>query len=105
MVVPIRDILAREAARWGLEPAARLAEARRRWGAVVGEKLAEASAPVAVRGRTLVVGVTHSTAGQEIRLRRAAIVAALNGKSAKPVLDDIRVVARRRLDTARTRRA
>lgn len=97
MVTPVREVLARGIHRWGLEPAARLAEARRRWNALVGASLAEVSAPVGVRGKTLLVGVTHSAAGQEIRLRRAAILAGLAGKGGGGAFDDVRVVTRRRL--------
>jgi len=105
MVVPIREVLARKAAGWGLEPAVRLADARRNWKALVGAKLVEVSAPVGIRGKTLLVGVTHSAAAQEIRLRRGAILAGLNGPGGAPGLEEIRVVPRRRLGTPRHRRA
>lgn len=97
MVTPIREILARAAAGWGLEPAARLAHARRVWGALVGPEMADASAPVAIRGKTLLVGVTHPTVGQEVRLRRTAILAGLATELGKRVLEEIHPVPRRRL--------
>ena len=97
MVTPIREILARAVGGWGLEPAVRLAHARRVWGAIVGPTLAKISAPVAIHGKTLLVGVTHPTAGQDVRLRRSNILAALAAESEKPTLDDIRIVPRRRL--------
>ena len=97
MVTPIREILARAAGGWGLEPAARLAHARRVWGALVGPELAQASAPVAIRGKTLLVGVTHPTVGQEVRLRRTAILARLAIELGKRALEEIHPVPRRRL--------
>ena len=97
MVTPIREILARAAEGWGLEPAARLAHARQVWGALVGPELAHISAPVAIRGKTLLVGVTHPTAGQEVRLRRTAILAGLATGFGKRVLEEIHPVPRRRL--------
>lgn len=97
MVTPIRDILARAAGGWGLEPAAWLAHARRVWSALVGPELAHTSAPVAIRGKTLLVGVTHPTAGQEVRLRRTAILAGLATELGKPALEEIHPVPRRRL--------
>ena len=97
MVTPIREILARAAGGWGLEPAARLAHARRVWGTLVGPELAHTSAPVAIRGKTLLVGVTHPTVGQEVRLRRTAILAGLAIELGKRVLEEIHPVPRRRL--------
>lgn len=97
MVTPIREILARAAGGWGLEPAARLAHARRVWSALVGPKLAHISAPVAIRGKTLLVGVTHPTAGQEVRLQRTAILVGLATELGKQYLEEIHPVPRRRL--------
>ncbi len=97
MVTPIRDILKRVARAWGVEPAANLALARRVWVEIVGADLARISAPVTVRGKTLLVGVTHPAAGQEVRLRRAAILAALAREVGEGAVVDVQVVSRRRL--------
>ena len=62
MVTPLRDILKSAARQWGLEPAARLAHARRIWHEIVGPGLAAVSAPVGIRGRCLRVGVINPAA-------------------------------------------
>jgi hypothetical protein len=64
---------------------------------VVGEILAAVSAPVALRGHRLVVGVLHHTAAHEVRLRQVAIVEALAGIVGKGVVADVVPVVRRRL--------
>lgn len=97
MVTPLRDILKSSARAWGLEPAARLAAAREVWPKVAGPTLMDTSAPVALRGGRLHVGVTNSTVGQEIRLRRTAIIRALNRAIGEEAVADIVTVARRRL--------
>lgn len=97
MVTPIRDLLRSAARALGIEPAARLALAREAWPRIVGPALAEASAPVTLRGPRLMVGVTHATAGQEIRLRRAAIVEALARELRERAITEVVPVARRRL--------
>lgn len=96
MVTPLRDILKAAVRAWGLEPAARLARAQAAWGRIVGPALAEVSAPVALRGGRLLVGVTHSTAGQEIRLRRRDIKEALTRELGEDVVSDVVPVSRRR---------
>ncbi len=97
MVTPIRDILKSAVRAWGLEPAARLAIAQAAWPCIVGSALAEVSAPVALRGARLLVGVTHPTAGQEVRLRRAAIITALTRELGEAAIGDVVPIARRRL--------
>ena len=97
MVTPIREILKTAARAWGIEPAARLALAQLAWRRIVGQALAESSAPVALRGQTLLVGVTHPTAGQEMRLRRGAILKALARELREDAVTDVVPVARRRL--------
>jgi hypothetical protein len=104
MVTPLRDILKSAARAWGLEPAARLAAAREAWPKIVGPAVAPASAPVALRGPRLYVGVTNSTVGQEIRLRRTAIAQALNRTLGEEVVTDVVPVARRRLPGREERR-
>lgn len=97
MVTSIREILKRTARAWGLQPAAHLALARQMWPEVVGPELAKLSAPVTVRGKALLIGVTHPVAGQEIRLRQARILAALTREIGEGELTKVLVVARRRL--------
>lgn len=97
MVTPIRDILRTVAQTWNLEPAARLARAQEAWSRIVGQTLAEMSAPVAIRGGRLSVGVVHAVAGQEIRLRRTAIVRALARELGEEAVTDVLPVPRRRL--------
>ena len=104
MVTPLRDILKSAARAWGLEPAARLAAAREAWPKIAGPALATASAPVALRGSRLYVGVTNSTVGQEIRLRRTAIMHALNRALGEAAVADVVTVARRRLPGRREER-
>ncbi len=97
MVVPIREVLRSAARALGIEPAVHLATAREIWPRIAGQALAGVSAPVTLRGRRLLVGVTHEAAGQEIRLRRAEIVAALARELGKGAITDVTPVARRRL--------
>lgn len=104
MVTPLRDILKSAARAWGLEPAARLAAAREAWPEIAGPALAAVSAPVALRGRRLHVGVTNSTAGQEIRLRRTAIMHAVNQALGEAAVADVVTVTRRRLPGRREER-
>ncbi|MGH2403414.1 MAG: DciA family protein [bacterium] len=105
MVTPIRSILKSAARAWGIEPAARLATARTAWPRIVGPALAAASAPVALRGGRLLVGVTHATAGQEVRLRKGAIVHALACELGENAITDVVPVARQRLDLGVPRRS
>lgn len=97
MVTPIREILKRAAPGWGLEPATRLAHARRVWAALVGPELAKMSRPLAIQRKVLLVGVTQQVAGQDVKLRRAAILSALAAEFGKAVVEDVRPVPRRRL--------
>jgi len=97
MVTPIRDILTRSAAGWGIEPAARLAHARRVWALLVGPELAKVSRPMALQRKVLIVGVMHQVAGQEVRLRRTSILAALTKEFGETTIHDVRPVPRRRL--------
>lgn len=99
----VRDILKAAARRWGLAPAARLVEVREGWAALVGPVLAEASAPLALRGRTLVVGVTSAAAAQEIRLRGARIVKSLARALREDAVSRVVPVTRHWLPRARAR--
>lgn len=98
MVTPIRSILKTAARAWGIEPAAHLATARAAWPRIAGPALAASSAPLAVRGRRLLVAVTNATAGQEVRLMKAAIMHALREELGEGAIVDVVPVARRRLD-------
>lgn len=98
MVTPIRAILKSAARAWGIEPAARLAAARAAWPRIAGRALAALSAPVGVRGRSLLIGVTNAAAAQEIRLTKTAIVQALARDLGEEAVTDVVPVARRRLD-------
>ncbi|MGH2372227.1 MAG: DciA family protein [bacterium] len=98
MVTPIRAILKSAARAWGIEPAARLAAARAAWPRIAGRALAALSAPVGVRGRSLLIGVTNTAAAQEIRLTKTAIVQALARDLGEEAVTDVVPVARRRLD-------
>lgn len=97
MVVPIKEVLRAAARALGIEPALHLATARDLWPRVVGQSLAGVSAPVTLRGKRLLVGVTHEAAGNEIRLRRAEILAALARELGAGAISDVAPVARRRL--------
>jgi predicted nucleic acid-binding Zn ribbon protein len=97
MVTPIRDILKASVRAWGLEPAARLAAAQAAWPRMVGPALAELSAPVGLRGGVLRVGVTHPAAGQEVRIRTAAILKTLRRELGEGAVTGIVTVSRRRL--------
>ncbi|MDQ7841146.1 MAG: DUF721 domain-containing protein [bacterium] len=97
MVVPIREVLRAAARALGIEPAMHLATAREIWPRIAGRALAGVSAPVTLRGRRLLVGVTHEAAGAEIRLRRAEIVASLARELGEGAITDVSPVARRRL--------
>lgn len=105
MVTPIRAILKSAARAWGLEPAAHLAGARAVWLAIVGPDLAAHSAPVGVRGKRLLVGVTHPAAGQEIRLRSGVIIQALARELGEGAIAEVLPVPRRTLHRPRTRRS
>lgn len=96
----VRDILRFGARRWGLAPAVRLAAARAAWPAIVGDPLAGATAPVSLRGKTLVVGATSPAAAQEIRLRGVAIVRALTRDLGEEAVTRVVPVMRHRLPLA-----
>lgn len=98
MVTPIRSILKSAVRTWGLEPAARLAAARAAWPRIAGPALAASSAPVGVRGKTLLIGVTNATAAQEIRLAGTTITQALAEELGATGITDVIPVTRRRLD-------
>jgi hypothetical protein len=74
-----------------------LAHARRVWATLVGPELAKVSRPVAIQRKVLLIGVTHQVAGQDVKLRRAAILAALAAEFGEAVVEDVRPVPRRRL--------
>lgn len=97
MVTPIRDILKAAVRTWGLEPAARLARAQEVWPQIAGAALAESSAPVALRGGRLLVGVTHAAAGQEVRLRRTVLLRSLASALGEDAVTEIVPVSRWRL--------
>lgn len=97
MVTPLRDVLKAQARAWGIERAAHLAAVRSAWPSVVGAVLAEVAAPVTLRGTCLFVGVTHTAAAQEIRLRGSAIVRALAQQVGPGVVTEVRPVPRQRL--------
>jgi hypothetical protein len=97
VVISVRDILKSGARRWGLAPAVRLAAARAAWPAIVGDPLAAATAPVTLRGQTLVVGATSPVAAQEIRLRAGAIVRALIREMGEEAVTRVVPVMRHRL--------
>jgi predicted nucleic acid-binding Zn ribbon protein len=97
MVTPLRDILKASAKAWGLEPAARFLVIRGAWSRIVGAGVAAISAPVALRGGRLYVGVLHPAAAQEVRLRRTQIARALNRELGEEVVADVLTVARHRL--------
>jgi hypothetical protein len=102
MVTPLRDILKSVTQAWRLEPAARLALAQAAWPRMVGKSLAEVSAPVGIHGRRLVIGVIHPTVGQEIRLRRTAIIQSLARELGENAVTELVPAARRRLPARRS---
>lgn len=89
MVVPLRDILKAVARTWGLQPAVRLRRSQEVWPRVVGRVLAEVTSPVALRGGRLRVRADSPAAGQEIRLRREAILRALAREVGEGAVTDI----------------
>lgn len=95
MVTPLRDILKTVAHTWGLEPAARVRWFQEVWPQVVGRVLAEVTSPVALRGGRLRVRADSPAAGQEIRLRREAILRALAREVGEGAVTDIIPVVRR----------
>jgi hypothetical protein len=97
MVTPLRAILKTVTKTWKLEPAALLARAREVWPVVVGPAIATASTPVSLRGGRLMVGVTHPTVGQEIKLRQTSIVAALTRELGSGTIATVLPVHRRSL--------
>lgn len=97
MVTPLRDILKAAVRSWGLEPAARLAHARKAWHEIAGPALADVSAPLAVRGRRLRVAVTNPAAAQEIRFRSTALAQALNKALGEEAVAEVVAVPRRSL--------
>ncbi len=97
MVLPIRDVLKSAARSLGIEPAAHLASARAAWPRIAGAALAGMSAPLNIKGRRLLVAATHPAAAQEIRLRRAEILAALAREVGGGAITELTPVARQRL--------
>jgi len=103
VVTSVRDILRAAARRWGLAPAARLVAVREAWAVLVGPALAQASAPLALRGRTLVVAVTSATVAQDIRLRGTGLVKALTRTLGEDVISRVVPAMRHRLPAPRAR--
>jgi predicted nucleic acid-binding Zn ribbon protein len=79
--MPLGDLLRRNARSLGIEPAVHLVEIRRVWESVVGPALAAASRVASFRGGVLVVSATHPLVAQEIRMRRRAILAAVETRA------------------------
>lgn len=61
------NVLEKVLKKLGLERRAREARIAQEWGRIVGEKIARHSAPVGVRGRTLIVNVDSSVWLAELR--------------------------------------
>ncbi len=76
-LMPLGDLLRRNARNLGIEPAVHLVEIRRAWEGVVGPALARASRVASFRSGVLVVSATHPLVAQEIKMRRRAILSAL----------------------------
>jgi predicted nucleic acid-binding Zn ribbon protein len=64
------------------------------WPEVVGEVRAGHTRAAGIRGNALVVVTDLPALSQEIRLRRAALVEALNQRAGGPAIEDIQVVVR-----------
>ena len=64
------------------------------WPEVVGEVRARHSRAAGIRGQSLVVVTDLPALSQEIRLRREALVEALNERAGGQAIDDIQVVVR-----------
>ena len=62
------------------------------WAEVVGEVRARHSRAAGIRGNTLVVVTDLPALSHEIRLRRSALVEALNDRAGGQAIEDIQVV-------------
>ncbi len=66
------------------------------WPEVVGEVRARHTKAMGVRGNALVVMTNLPALSYELRLRRAALIDALNRKAGGAVIEDIQIVVRPR---------
>jgi predicted nucleic acid-binding Zn ribbon protein len=66
------------------------------WPEVVGEVRARHTKAMGVRGNALVVMTDLPALSYELRLRRAALIDALNQKAGGAVIEDIQIVVRPR---------
>ncbi len=62
------------------------------WDDAVGAGIARRAEPVRLRGRTLVVAVSSAPWMQELTLLKRTIVAALNDRLPRPLVDDLHLV-------------
>lgn len=62
------------------------------WDDAVGAAIARRAEPVRLRGRTLVVAVSSAPWMQELNLLKRSIVAALNARLPRPLVDDLFLV-------------
>jgi Dna[CI] antecedent, DciA len=62
------------------------------WEDAVGAAIARRADPVRLRGRTLVVAVSSAPWMQELTLLKRTIVAALNDRLSRPLIDDLYLV-------------
>ncbi|MCC6766932.1 MAG: DUF721 domain-containing protein [Deltaproteobacteria bacterium] len=62
------------------------------WSDAVGAAIARRAEPVRLRGRTLVVAVSSAPWMQELNLLKRGIVAALNERLTRPLVDDLFLV-------------
>lgn len=62
------------------------------WGDAVGPAIARRADPVRLRGRTLVVAVSSAPWIQELTLLKRNVVAALNERLPRPLVDDLFLV-------------
>jgi predicted nucleic acid-binding Zn ribbon protein len=66
------------------------------WPEVVGEVRARHTKAAGIRGNALVVTTDLPALSYELRLRRAALIDALNRKAGGALIDDIQIVVRPR---------
>ena len=59
------------------------------WSEAVGAPIARRAEPVRLRGRTLIVAVSSAPWMQELTLLKRTIVAELNTRLARPLVDDL----------------
>lgn len=64
------------------------------WPEVIGEVRARHTRAAGIRGNSLLVVTDLPALSQEIRLRREALVDALNQRAGGPAIEDIQVVVR-----------